>query len=258
MEQTHSHHGKSSELFLEKDIILKSLQIKPGQNILDAGCGNGYMAKEFSKIAGNTGKVFAIDIHKDSIKQLQSETAKSNIIAIAGDITKNIPIEESSIDIIYLSTVFHGFTSAEKDGFLKNTKRILKPGGLLAIVEINKIDTPFGPPIEIRYSPEELTKAVGLNKKDLIKIGDFFICRFLSFKKWRQIMNRVIIYLCFCAGLGLPVFVVCGQEPVLVTHSQFQAVHSDGSSSFDDAGPVEVILEGILLNNPEDWLDPYT
>ena len=44
--------------------------------------------------------------------------------------------------------------------------------------------------------------------------------------------------------------------PTPVTHRQFQAVHADGSSSFDDAGPWQVVLEGILLNNPEEWLDP--
>ena len=46
------------------------------------------------------------------------------------------------------------------------------------------------------------------------------------------------------------------EDAVKVTHQQFQAVHADGSSSFDDDGPWQVVLEGILLNNPEEWLDP--
>lgn len=45
-------------------------------------------------------------------------------------------------------------------------------------------------------------------------------------------------------------------DPVPVTHWEFQAVYSDGTSSFDDSGPTEVVIEGILLNNPEDWVDP--
>jgi hypothetical protein len=39
-----------------------------------------------------------------------------------------------------------------------------------------------------------------------------------------------------------------------VTHRQFQAVDEDGRSVF--IGPTVVSLEGILLNNPEEWLDP--
>jgi hypothetical protein len=53
------------------------------------------------------------------------------------------------------------------------------------------------------------------------------------------------------AGIG-----AFADEPVPVTHWQFQAVHTDGSSSFDDDGPWQVVLEGILLNNPEEFLDP--
>ncbi len=45
-----------------------------------------------------------------------------------------------------------------------------------------------------------------------------------------------------------------GDEPMPVTHWQFQAVTSDGSSAF--YGPFQVVLEGILLNNPEEYLDP--
>jgi hypothetical protein len=50
--------------------------------------------------------------------------------------------------------------------------------------------------------------------------------------------------------------VAAADGPVPVTHRQLQAVHADGTSSFDDAGPPHVVLEGILLNNPERWLDP--
>ncbi len=45
-------------------------------------------------------------------------------------------------------------------------------------------------------------------------------------------------------------------DPAWVTHRQLQAVHSDGSSSFDDTGPTRVVLEGIILNSPEQWFDP--
>ena len=50
--------------------------------------------------------------------------------------------------------------------------------------------------------------------------------------------------------------VVLADDPTPVTHWDFQAVKADGSSSFDDAGPWQVALEGIILNNPEEWLDP--
>jgi ubiquinone/menaquinone biosynthesis C-methylase UbiE len=58
---------KFSEGLLDDEIILKNLKITLGQTILDAGCGNGYMAKKFSVLVGNAGKIYALDPDKESI-----------------------------------------------------------------------------------------------------------------------------------------------------------------------------------------------
>lgn len=170
----HRHRGKSSESYLNKDIILKELNIHSGQTILDAGCGNGYMSKNFSNLLDNTGKVYALDPDKVAIEKLKEEIKGTNIEPIKGDITKRTQIEESSIDLIYLSTVFHGFSKDQIDGFQKEAKRLLKPNGKLAIIEIKKEKTPFGPPLEIRFSPDELKKAITLMPISLVEVGEYF------------------------------------------------------------------------------------
>ncbi len=170
----HHHRGKSSESILNKSRILITLSIKPGQIILDAGCGNGYMAKEFAKLTGKTGMVYALDPDTVSINALNSETSNMNIEAFVGDITKKTKLASSSIDLIYLSTVIHGFSETQMKGFLKEIKRLLKPGGELAIVEIKKEKTPFGPPLDIRFSPEELTKLIDLSPAQLVEVGEYF------------------------------------------------------------------------------------
>jgi ubiquinone/menaquinone biosynthesis C-methylase UbiE len=153
---------------------LKELRIRSGQVILDAGCGSGYMSKEFSKLLNNTGKIYALDPDEATIEKLKEETKDTNIEAIVGDITKITRIEGASIDLIYLSTVFHGFSKNETDGFQKEVKRLLKPNAVLAIVEFKKIETPFGPPLEIRFSPEALKEAIILKPKSLVEVGKYF------------------------------------------------------------------------------------
>ncbi len=152
----HDHEGKSSECLLDKTVIVRNLGIVPGQNILDAGCGNGYMSKEFSRLLRSTGKVYALDPDETAVAALREETKGANITAIVGDITSTTQLPPSSFDLVYLSMVFHGFSAPQIQGFEAEVHRVLKPRGTLAIVEIAKCDTPFGPPLSIRYSPEEL------------------------------------------------------------------------------------------------------
>jgi len=80
--------GKFSEGLLNDEIILANLDICAGQTILDAGCGNGYMAKKFSQLVGKTGKIYALDSDKQSIADFVTEAEMTNIEAFVGDITK--------------------------------------------------------------------------------------------------------------------------------------------------------------------------
>jgi ubiquinone/menaquinone biosynthesis C-methylase UbiE len=49
---------KFSKGLLNDKTILDNLDICAGQTVLDAGCGNGYMAKNFSKLVGKDGKIY--------------------------------------------------------------------------------------------------------------------------------------------------------------------------------------------------------
>ena len=133
------------------------------------------MAKKFSKLVGDTGKIYALDPDKGSIANLKNEVEKiSNIEALVGDITKKTDLKDSSIDLVYLSTVFHIFSEIQIEGFEKEISRILKPKAQLAIVNIHKKETPFGPSLEMRSSPDELRQKLSLAPKELIEVGDYF------------------------------------------------------------------------------------
>jgi len=174
----HSHRGKTTESFLDKDAVLFALAIKSGQTVLDAGCGSGYMSREFSRLVGSGGTVYALDVDDDGIAALGAETAGTNIVAIVGDITGNTGLPASSIDLIYLSNVVHGFSPGQIPGFLEETGRLLSPGGKLAIVEIVKRPTPFGPPMERRLSPEDLQRLLGLVPLSTCDSGEYFYVQF--------------------------------------------------------------------------------
>lgn len=142
--------------------------------ILDAGCGNGYMAKLFVQEMRGSGIVYALDPDTFFIDTLKSNTGQSNIRAMVGDITTHTGLNPAGFDLIYLSTVLHSFSNSQVQGFIREAKRLLKPGALLAIVEIEKKETPFGPPLHLRYSPEELKQAISMQPKQTVTVGDHF------------------------------------------------------------------------------------
>ena len=148
--------------------------VQPGQTILDAGCGNGYMSKEFSRLVGGTGKVYALDPDEIGIAAIRKETEGTNIVTMVADITTPTGLPASTFDLIYLSTVVHGFSPQQMRGFRAEATRLLAPRGRLAIVEIVKRATPFGPPLERRLSPEELKNALGLESVALVEVGEHF------------------------------------------------------------------------------------
>jgi ubiquinone/menaquinone biosynthesis C-methylase UbiE len=166
--------GNFSEGLLDDERILENLNIEPGWTVLDAGCGNGYMAKRFSILVGNTGRVVALDPDREAIEKLRREVKNSNIEARVGDITAATGIEDQSMDLVYLSTVYHIFSDARIAGFDREVRRILKPGARLAVVNIKKEQTPFGPPLHMRCSPEELRQKLSLDPDRYIEINDYF------------------------------------------------------------------------------------
>ena len=136
---------KFSEGLLDDERILACLDIGAGQTILDAGCGSGYMALKFSQRVGPGGKVYALDNNEGFIANLRKDVENTNIEVLVGDITRPTVLEDASIDLVYLSAVFHIFSEARIEGFVKEVKRILKPAARLAIVNLNKEETSFRP-----------------------------------------------------------------------------------------------------------------
>ena len=58
--------------------------------------------------------------------------------------------------------------------YLNEVKRILKPAGRLAIVEIEKKETPFGPPLASRWSAEELKEVVPMDPVITVPVAKHF------------------------------------------------------------------------------------
>lgn len=174
------HLGHSSETLLEPENALKEIGLETGDTFLDAGCGKGSFSIPASEIVGDEGKVYAIDISEEAINFLKAEIKERdirNIEAFTGDITKKLPLEDEGIDVCLIANILHELVVGKKvKSTLKEIFRVLKPNGILSVVDFKKIDGPPGPPLSIRMSPgevEEIISKYDFKKKRVAEIGEY-------------------------------------------------------------------------------------
>ncbi|MGB9978545.1 class I SAM-dependent methyltransferase [Methanobacterium sp.] len=178
--EKHFHHGRSSKEILDANRVLSAIGLNEGDIFLDAGSGDGYMSLTASKIVGKEGKVYAVDVWEESVnafkEKIESENIK-NIEAAVADITQKIPVDDESIDILYMGNVLHGFVeNNEVESVMKEIQRAIKQGGSFAVVEFKKEESTHGPPLHVRITPEEVEEIVknyGFTVKEIKEVGTY-------------------------------------------------------------------------------------
>lgn len=178
-EHVHKHHGKTSRDILGAEDVLRVINLKPGDNFLDAGCGDGYISIEASKIVGSSGTIFALDVYPESIEGVTKEITDNdikNVKPILADITESIPLDDESVDAVLMSNVLHGFGDEELETVLKNINRVLKKEGIFSVVEFRKIQSERGPPFDVRLHPSDVSEILtnhGYSVVDSKEIGKY-------------------------------------------------------------------------------------
>ncbi len=152
--------GKSSFDLIDVDKFFKELDLQKGISFLDVACGKGAYCLAASEIVGEKGRVYGVDLWEEGIELLKAaadEKSAGNIDALVSDAGKQIPVDDHSIDVCLMATVLHDFVEdqIEKE-VLDEIVRVVKPNGILAIMEFMKIDGPPGPPRHIRLSPGQV------------------------------------------------------------------------------------------------------
>lgn len=171
--------GKSSLDLIDIDRTFAVFDLKPGMVFLDLACGAGRYSLEAARRHGDGLRIHAVDLWHDGIEQLKTEIAArgfTGIIPLRADIRKDIALENASIDSCLLATILHDLSQRERVAVIRQTVRLLKPGGDLNIIEFKKIACGPGPPLAIRLDAEDiddLLSAFGFVKTTEIDAGEF-------------------------------------------------------------------------------------
>ena len=166
-------HKKFSQ-FEINDWILDSVKLKPGERVLDVGCGNGKQVIAYSKVVGRKGMVVGADMNEELLKRAKerSEEENSKVSFEVQDFDKKFKWENSSFDLV--SCCFAIYYAQNTQKTLSEMKRVLKNNGRLFIcgptennsIELNQIHEK----VTHRKVPETAILRAGRIKHEILPI----------------------------------------------------------------------------------------
>ena len=126
-------HDTLYGLFLNPYKLLNAAGLKPGQKVLEVGCGPGFFTIPAAKIVGDKGKVYALDVNPVAVETVRRKIMENNLknvkIMLADASETGLPDE--SIDVAFLFGVIHALKDV--DAVMREMHRILKVKRILSV-----------------------------------------------------------------------------------------------------------------------------
>ncbi|OGT64287.1 MAG: bifunctional demethylmenaquinone methyltransferase/2-methoxy-6-polyprenyl-1,4-benzoquinol methylase [Gammaproteobacteria bacterium RIFCSPHIGHO2_12_FULL_45_9] len=124
------------------------LRLRPGMQVLDVAGGSGDLTQLAAKRVGDTGSVVLTDINPDMLavgRKRLLDAGFANIPCILAN-AEQLPFQDNTFDRVMIGFGLRNVT--DKPAALRSMLRVLKPGGLLVILEFSK---PIVPGLQTVY-----------------------------------------------------------------------------------------------------------
>lgn len=132
---------------------LEILEVHKGDSVLEIGFGTGHGLVGLARAVGEAGRVFGIDLSPKMVeiakKRLAREALSDRVELRQGD-AGDLPHPDDSLDAVFMSFVLELFDTPDIPKVLAEVRRVLCPGGRVAIVSLTKA----GPPTLMRRAYE--------------------------------------------------------------------------------------------------------
>ena len=121
-----------------RERILELADLKPGEHVLDVGCGSGTLAIAASKKVGPTGRVCGIDASPEMIARASNKARRARLeVAFEEAPAQSLPFAEASFDATLSTIMLHHLPRKGREQTIGEMRRVLKPGGRALIVEFS-------------------------------------------------------------------------------------------------------------------------
>ncbi len=122
-------------------MVVEMAKIKPGDKVLDVGCGTGGLTMTARKYAGASGSAYGIDASPEMIAVARKKAKRSGSPTVfeVGLIEK-IANPVATFDVVISRLVIHHLPDDLKRQGFKEIYRVLKPGGLFFIADFDRLN----------------------------------------------------------------------------------------------------------------------
>lgn len=145
-----------------RQLALQGLTIHPDTKILDLCCGSGQATQVLVQHSRN---VTGLDASPLSIRRAQQNVPQAQYTEAFAE---NMPFADNSFDLVHTSVAMHEMEPKQLRQILQQVYRVLKPGGVFAMVDFHPPTNPlFWPPVSVFLLLFETETAWQLLKTDL-------------------------------------------------------------------------------------------
>jgi len=175
--RTMSYHGAN---WLTRDTreqeenpqkLINALQVKPGQQVCDFGCGNGYYSLRLAPLVGKQGRIFAVDIQQEMLDLLEERSKArgvTNVVPVLAAV--DAPnLGDVSLDLVIMVDVYHELSYPSE--ILKAIYEKMSPTGRIALVEYREEDPTV--PIRPRHKMSQAQAMKELVANQFKLVGQF-------------------------------------------------------------------------------------
>ncbi len=120
-------------------VMFDKAGLKPGDRVLDVGCGPGSLTLQAKERAGQAGQVVGIDASPEMIEVAREKAQRAGVqIDFRLEVVEKLPFPNDSFDIVLSSLMMHHLPEDVKRQALAEIWRVLRPGGCLMIVDFKR------------------------------------------------------------------------------------------------------------------------
>lgn len=125
-------------------LIIEMAMIKPGDKVLDVGCGSGNLTLTAKIYAGPSGSVYGIDAAPEMIEIAKKKAARLRLEAVFDvGLIENLAFPDAIFDVVMSRLVIHHLPGDLKRRGFAEMFRVLKPGARLFLADFQPSTNPI-------------------------------------------------------------------------------------------------------------------